>query len=342
VIVHFFEKLSFAINGDQMYLQPMSKCSLSGAKFAVSAVCLVVCFGGCKVVDTVVEKTLEVGIKTAGLGLKATGAVIKGAVGGGAGSSTSSDDSDDYGTQDEHKEPKPEPFFDNFNTRKIKSAIAKQANDRKVNELDLITLDLSGKELTGINHLGSGNFSNLRSLDLSNNSIADLSPLYSLHGLRVLILNVNEGLSDDEISAANDRLGSCTIVYSADYSSPLLPSTTRKDQYFGWRLDNSQREILKLISKKVGKKTQEIVDSDLDKISSLNLSKTKVSDLESIQSLDNLKVLDISGTPVKSVESLDGVALKMLIAQDCSVQPWQLRNFSSSNPNCLIVHPEMA
>jgi len=327
--------------GDQMYFRLMSTCSLSSAKLVVSTACLAVYLSGCK---SIVEIPYTV-VKGAVVGGKKLVEVV---IPDGPKESTFGDDPPPWGDPKKVEPSKPisekprRSLLDNTNTRKIKSAFSKQASERKVMEYKLITLDLSGLKLTGINHLGSGNFSNLRSLDLSDNSITDLSPLYNLHELRVLILNGNKGLSDREISFVIGGLRSCTVVYSTDFGSPLPPSTTRKDRYFGWRLENSQREILQLISKKVGKKTKEIVDSDLGKISSLDLSETKVSDLKSIRALGNLKVLDISGTPVKSVESLDGMGLKMLIAQDCLLQPWQLRNFASGNPKCFIVHPEMA
>ena len=143
-------------------------------------------------------------------------------------------------------------------------------------------LIIPNKNITSIEGLQS--FSNLTYLDISNNSIEDLTPLNDLGNLSTLYLKGNP---------------------ATDYSITAAYYNNLKKRDFEIKIEFNDKKLENAI-RQVARKTlnSRLTLDDLKGITELSLQSQGISDLHGIQNLINLSELDLTDNNIKNAEPL--------------------------------------
>ncbi len=179
---------------------------------------------------------------------------------------------------------------------------------------NLTSLDLSSNQMSDISPLSG--LTNLTSLDLSSNQVSDVSPLSGLTNLTRLWLGGNQ-ISDISPLVANHGIGAGDTLdirfnpLSAESLHTHAPELEARGAtvlvlpvvviFPDPNLETAVREA-------IGKPTGDILSTDLQTLTSLDISSRGISDLTGLEQCGNLASLDLSGNQISDISPLLSLA----------------------------------
>lgn len=220
----------------------------------------------------------------------------------------------------------------------IRTEINKQTGDIYKKDIEKISaIQASNKEIQDIS--GIENLTNLKELDLSENEISDIGPLRNLTRLEQLSLakntisditslgwltNLQElYLNSNKISNIKDLqwLTSLKILYLgqnhiSDYTPVKGYYDDLTDKDFKISDSTIPKDIItfkdenleKVIRNRISKPTGDIYKSDVQNITSLDISSEGIEDISGIENLVNLKGFDLSHNEISNISAINGLS----------------------------------
>lgn len=188
---------------------------------------------------------------------------------------------------------------------------------------DTEILSISGKNLHSLEAIS--NFTALKSLNVSDNTLSDLSPLAGLVKLRTLDLgNVAGG--------SNAYADLSPLSALTDLRSLSLPNSGVSDVSALGSLTALNELILSFNGI-----TDISAAASMTQLQSLSLENNRITDISSLSGLHNLSYLGLTGNPIRDLSPLYGLSnLRELYISGCNVTAEQVRELQAALPKCTI------
>ncbi len=225
-------------------------------------------------------------------------------------------------------------FFSNYSPIDDLKPIARLKNLERLNINNMPVTDITAIKSLNLYQLslnftkvesleGLENMSNLEKLDLAGTNVKSLKPLYNCKNLEALDVR-GTPLQEKDLVELQKRLPECVIWFKADPKPVSLPEATIQSNRSWWNgLSPVWKQTFRNELSLIHPEPTNLALHELQKLKRLRLVKIEMpngeildfTDLQPLEKLLNLEELSISGTGVKSIETL--VKLTKLTRFEC-------------------------